>query len=225
MTEYNIKLSKGHILIDNGEGWLLVDTGSPLSCHEAERIDLDGGQFSVPTFILGYNIDADYLSEKIGERVRGLVGMDILRRTGVKIDLPGGKITVGCSTEGMRRVPSSIGLVGYVSVDMNVNGRQARLVLDTGAPVSYISPSFTEGLEAVDHVTDFHPSIFGGTESIETPIFEFPASFVGYGFTMRAGHLPLALRLELSLLGASGVIGLELFRWFPIVIAEDSVWV
>ena len=88
-----------------------------------------------------------------------------------------------------------------------------------------LSPSFTQGLEAVDHVTDFHPSIFGGTESIETPIFEFPASFAGYGFTMRAGHLPLALRLELSLLGASGVIGLELFRRFPIAIAEDSVWV
>ena len=225
MTEYNIKLSKGHILIDNGEGWLLVDTGSPISCHEAERIDLDGGQFSVPTSIPYYNIDADYLSEKTGERVRGLVGMDILRRTGVKIDLPGGKITVGCSTEGMRRVPSSIGLLGYVSVDMNVNGRQTRLVLDTGAPVSYISPSFTKGLKAVGHVTDFHPSLFGGTDTIKTRIFEFPASFAGNDFTMRAGHLPLALQFELGLLGASGVIGLELFNRFPIVIAEDSVWV
>ena len=225
MTEYNIKLSKGHILIDNGEGWLLVDTGSPLSCHEAGRIDLDGGHFSVPTSIPIYNVDANYLSEKIGERVRGLVGMDILGRTHVKIDLPGGKMTFGCSTEGMRRTPSSIGLMGYVSVDMNVNGRQARLILDTGAPISYVFPSITEGVEAVDRVTDFHPSIFGGNDSFETPIFEFPASFAGNDFTMRAGHLPLALRLELGLLGASGVIGLELFRRFPIAIADGFVWV
>ena len=225
MTEYNIKLSKGHILVENGEGWLLVDTGSPHSCHEAGHIDIDGGHYPVPTSIPIYNIDAAYLSEKTGERVGGLVGMDILGRSGVKIDLPGGKMTFGCSTEGMRRVPSSIGLLGYVSVDMNVNGREARLVLDTGAPVSYVFSSFTEGLEAVDHVTDFHPSIFGGTDTFETPIFEFPASFAGNDFTMRAGHLPLALRLELGLLGASGVIGLELFRRFPIAIADGSVWV
>lgn len=225
MTEYNIRLVKGHILLDSGEGWLLVDTGSPLSCHEAGRIDLDGGHFSVSTSIPLYNIDADYLSERIGERVRGLLGMDIIGRFRVKIDLAGGKMTFGCSTDGMRRLPSSLSLMGYVLVDMTVNDRPARIVLDTGAPVSYVSTSYTEGLEAVDRATDFQPLLFGGTKSFETSIFEFPASFAGCDFTMRAGHLPKMTQLELTLLGASGVVGLEIFRRFPVAIADGAVWV
>ena len=224
MTEYNIRLIKDHILLVNGAESLLVDTGSPLSCHEAGRIDLAGGHFSVPASIPVYNIGADYLSEKIGEHVSGLVGMDIIRRFSVKIDVPGGKMTFGCSTDGMHRLPSSIGLMGYVWVDMTVNGRPARIVLDTGAPVSYVSPSFTEGLEAVGSATDFHPTLFGGSDSFETPIFEFPASFAGCDFTMRAGHLPAKEQLELSLLRASGVVGLELFSRFPIAIADGAVW-
>ena len=225
MPEYNIRLVRGHILLANGAEMLLVDTGSPLSCHEAGRIDLAGGHFSVPASIPLYNIGADYLSEKIGEHVNGLVGMDIIGRFPVKIDLPGKKMTFGCSTDGMRRLPSSIGLMGYVLVDMTVNGRPARIVLDTGAPISYVSPSYTEGLEAVDRATDFHPSLIGGNDSFETPIFEFPASFAGCDFTMRAGHIPGMTGLELRLLRASGVVGLELFSRFPIAIADGAVWV
>lgn len=218
MTEYDIKLADGHVLIDGGNGWLLVDTGSPLSFHESGRIILCGQSFSVPTELL--NTDADYLSEHINECVGGLVGMDILGTFGVKFDLPAGKLTFGCPTDGMTRIPSHTGL-GYVSMDMTLNGRPVRVILDSGAPISYVSPSITEGLTPIGYKTDFHPT----AGVFETPIFEFPASFAGKDFTMQAGHLPGLMGMSVSLLGVKGIVGLEILSRFPLAIADGSVWV
>ena len=222
MTEYEIKLSKGHILIHDGEGWLLVDTGSPLSFHESGRITLDGKTRRAFRSFPG--VDAAYVSGKVGERVGGLVGMDILGWAPVKIDLPAGKLTIGCTTEGMTRVPSRTLMTGHVLVDMIVNGRPTSLVLDTGAPVSYVDPSFTEGLEPVGTIIDFMPGLFGGDDTYETHVFEFPASFAGREFMMKAGHLPAEKQLEVSMVGATGAVGYELFSRFPVAFADGSVW-
>ena len=219
MNEYDIRLSRGHVLIDGGEGLLLVDTGSPMSFHENGLIRLCGEEFPVPTTLPG--ADADYVSDKVGERVAGLVGMDILARLGVRIDIPGLRLTLRPSTEGTAPVPSGVSGLGYVFVDMTVSGRPARVILDTGAPVSYISPSFTQGLDPVDHVTDFNPMVPGDT--FETDIFEFPASFAGQDFKMRAGHLPGLFTGMLSMLGMDGVVGMEIFGRVPVVIAGGKV--
>lgn len=218
-NEYDIRLSRGHVLIDGGEELLLVDTGSPMSFHELGRICLCGEEFRVPTSLPGAG--PDYVSDKVGERVAGLVGMDILGSIGMRIDLPGGKLTFHPSTEGMTSVPSGVSGLGYAFVDMTVAGRQARVILDTGAPVSYISPSFTKGLVPVDHVTDFNPMVPGDT--FETDIFELPASFAGHDFPMRAGHLPGMFSGMLSMIGVDGVVGMEIFGRMPVVIADGSV--
>ena len=221
MSEYDIKLSNGHILIEGGNGRLLVDTGSPLSFHESGRLILGGKEFSVPTSLMG--TDADYVSNNVHERVSGLVGMDIIERLGgVRLDIPAGRLTFSCGTEGMRRVPSHTGM-GYVFMDMTVNGHQAQVILDTGAPVSYVSPVLTEGLTPVDRVTDFNPMVPGDT--FETPIFEFPASFAGRDFTMRAGHLPKLMGAMSSMLGVKGVVGMEILGRFPVAIVDGGVWV
>ena len=221
MTEYEIKLTNGHVLIEGGNGRLLVDTGSPLSFHESGRLILGGQEFSVPISLMG--TDAEYVSEHVHDRVSGLVGMDVIGRLGgVRIDVPAGKLTFGGGTEGMTRIPSHVGL-GYVFMNLTVNGRQVQVILDTGAPVSYVSPSLTEGLTPVDRVKDFNPVVPGGT--FETPIFEFPASFAGHDFPMRAGHLPKLMGAAISLLGVKGVVGMEILGRFPVAIVDGSVWV
>ncbi len=221
MSEYDIKLSNGHILIEGGNGRLLVDTGSPLSFHESGRLILGGQEFSVPTSLMG--TDAEYVSNNVHERVSGLVGMDLIGRLGgVRIDVPAGKLAFGCGTDGMMRIPSHVGM-GYVFMDMTVNGRQVRVILDTGAPVSYVSPSLTKGLTPVGRVTDFNPMVPGDT--FETPIFEIPASFAGKDYTMRAGHLPQLMGAAISLLGVEGVVGMEILGRIPVAIVDGSVWV
>ena len=219
-TEYAIITARGHVLIDGGEGLLLVDTGSPMSFHESGRLDLCGESLSVPTSLMG--VGSDYVSDKVGERVTGLVGMDVIGRFGLLVDIPGERLVFGHPTDGMTRVPSRIGM-GYASVEMELSGKTARVILDTGAPTSYVSPSFTDGLEPVDRVTDFNPMVPGDT--FETPVFEFPASFAGHAFTMRAGHLPETMRMMLSMLGVDGVVGLEILSRVPVLVAEGGVWV
>ena len=108
-------------------------------------------------------------------------------------------------------------------MEMLLAGRSARVLLDTGAPTSYVSPSFTEGLTPIGRVTDFNPMVPGDT--FETPVFELPASFVGQDFAMRAGHLPSRLQMMVSMLGADAVVGLEILRRFPVAVAEGEVWV
>ena len=216
----NIILSRDHILIDSADGILLVDTGSPMSFHENGLIHLGDEDFPVPASLMG--VDSSYITEKVGVRVSGLLGMDIISRVGMKIDLLEGKLSFHPSTDGMVRVPSKTGM-GYMSVEMVLAGKPASVILDTGAPTSYVSRSFTGDFSPIGQVTDFNPLVPGDT--FETPIFEFPASFAGSTFTMKAGHLPGSLQMMLSVIGVDGVVGMEILKRFSITIAEGSVWV
>ena len=221
MTEYTIRTVKGHILLTDDRGTvLLIDTGSPRSFHSDGIIALCGESFNAPASLMG--VDADYIADKVGERVDGLVGMDIISRCGLLVDVPGGKAVFGCPTDGMTRVPSRLGM-GYMSVETEVRGHRATVILDTGAPTSYVSESLTDGLPSVGTVEDFNPFVAG--DVFETPIFEFPAAFAGQSFTMRAGHLPKMMGSMLRLLGVDGVVGMELLQRQPILLADGGVWV
>lgn len=219
-TEYRIQTVRGHILLTDDRGSVvLLDTGSPFSFHADGVIALGGETFNVGTSLMG--ADSAYVTENVGTKVDGLVGLDILGLCGLLIDVPGGRVVTAHPTDGMTCVPSGLGF-GYVAVDVDIRGRRAKLILDTGAPTSYVSPSLTDGLAAVDTVTDFNPMVPGGT--FETPIFKFAASFGGRTFRMRAGHLPSELHAMLSLIGADGVVGMELLKRQPLLIAEGRVW-
>lgn len=220
-TEYPIRFVRGHILIrDERDTTLLIDTGSPLSFHCDGVISVGGESFEVPTTLM--DVDSAYITDNVGETVDGLVGMDIIGEGGLLVDVPGGRVVFGCPTDGMTRVPSRLGM-GYMSLEMEIRGRVASVIIDTGAPTSYVSESLTEGLTSHGTVEDFNPFVPG--DVFETPLFEFPASFAGLSFTMRAGHLPQMMGSVLGLLGVDGVVGMELLRQRPLLIAEGGVWV
>ena len=140
----------------------------------------------------------------------------------MKIDIPGGKLTLSPSTDGMSQVPSGMGL-GYMTMEMTLAGRQAKVILDIGAPTSYVSKKYTAGLNPVGQVTDFNPLVPGDT--FETPVFEFPASFAGREFIMKAGYLPDSMQGMLTLMGIDGVVGMEVLKRYPVAIVDGSVWV
>ena len=219
--EYPIRIARGHILLTDDRGTvLLVDTGSPLSFHSDGILSVGDESFGVPTSLMG--VDSAYITDKVGGPVDGLVGMDIIGRGGLLVDVPGGRVVFGCPPEGMVRVPSRLGM-GYMSLEMEVRGRTAKVIIDTGAPTSYVSESLTAGLLPVGTVEDFNPFVPG--DVFETPLFEFPASIAGLPFTMSAGHLPQVMGSMLGLLGVDGVVGMELLRLRPLLIADGGVWV
>ena len=219
--EYPITIVAGHILFDDDRGTcLLVDTGSPFSFHSDAVIEIGDDTFSVPKSLTG--VTADYISDKVGERIDGLVGMNILAELGVLIDVPHGRLVFGHPTDGMKKIPSRCG-VAYLTAEMDIRGRRTKVIIDTGAPTSYVDPSLTEGLDPVGRVEDFNPLVPG--DVFETPVYEFPASFDGHGFTMRAGHLPSILQMAVSIIGISGVVGMELLKWQPLLINSEGIWI
>lgn len=221
MKQYKIELAKGHILFtdDNGAR-LLVDTGSPLSFSSKGNISLCGDTVIVPTSIL--NVDDDYISEKVELKTDGLVGMDIIGKHGLLIDVPGGSLIFGYSSEGMVRIPSSI-TMGYVCMAMKLRDYNANVILDTGAPISYVSPSVTEGLVPYGSVTDFNPFVPGDT--FRTELYEFPSEFAGESLSVSAGHLPPMIQTMISLLGADGVFGMAILGRRKVLISDGGVWV
>ena len=221
MTEYILRLSQGHLLFtdDNGS-CVLVDTGSPLSFHSSGEISIGGDTAFVPKSLL--NVNADYITDNVGVRVEGLLGMDIIGRLGLLIDVPGGRLVFGYPTSGMRLLPSSV-FMGYLLVDMTIRGEVVKVFLDTGAPVSYVSPYLTEDLTPIDTITDFNPLM--PSDTFETPIFEFQASFDEEVFTMKAGNLPTLMQTMISILGVKGVVGMEIFKRKRVLVADGGVWV
>lgn len=225
MKEYRIEQVHGHILIvDDFGSKVLVDTGSPLSFHADGVMQIDGETLRVPASLP--EADSAYVTENVGTKVDGLVGMNFIGRKGLLIDVPGGRLVFGQPADGMTRVPSRYLKLpvfggGYMSVEMEMRGRMVKVLVDTGAPVSYVDPSLTEGLTAVETVTDFNPVV----GRFETPLFEFPAAFAGQAFEMKAGHLPMLLKLQVDMLGAQGVVGMELLKRQPMLFAEDGVWI
>ena len=224
MKDYDILLQNGHILVAEAAGRLLIDTGSPMSFHGAGRFELGGETFKVPKSLM--RVDADYVSEKVfgvrygGTRVEGLVGMDVIGRLGMAVDLSAGKLTFGAGTDGWRRIPSST--FGVVMMDVTVGGRPARVALDTGAPISYIGRGYADGYETIGTVTDFSP--FCETDSFEAPVYEIPVGVGEEEFTMRLGTPPNDVGAMIALCGLDGAIGLELLSRKAVLIANGGVW-
>ena len=219
MKQYDIILQKGHILVAEAGGKLLIDTGSPLSFHSAGRFTLCDQTFNVPASLM--NVNADYISDKVGTRVEGLIGMDIIGRLGMAVDIPAGTVTFGCGTQGWRRIPSAT--FGVASMDITVAGRPARVALDTGAPISYIGRAYAEGYEAVDTATDFSP--LSAADSFEVPVYEIPVCVGGLEMTMRLGTPPADVGAMIAACGLDGAIGLEFLSGNPVLIADGGVWV
>jgi len=48
MESYIIQIHNRHVLIDNGQGLLIIDTGSPFSFHKDGYIQLDVAPIEIP---------------------------------------------------------------------------------------------------------------------------------------------------------------------------------
>ena len=217
---YRLQIVSDHLLIESKGGLLLVDTGSPMSFHKDGVISLSGDTYNVPRSLM--NVNAAYVSGKVSVEVSGLLGMDIIGKYGVLLDVPQGLMAFSPSLEGYIPVPT-FSRQGCLGVFMLVDGKEAKVFVDTGAPTSYIGDSFTNGKVAVDTVSDFSP--MASNETFEAPVYELPAEFAGKAFTMKLGNLPGELKLMLNALGADGAVGMELLKRFPMILSKGQIWI
>lgn len=210
-----------HLLINDNERTLIIDTGSPFSIFNGSDFEFLGMQVSKGPL----PVSPDNISESIGTHVDALVGNDMLQQFAVLVDYSHGTITF--SDEDLS-LPESQAITlgmsfGVPKVTMQLRGKEGSFFLDTGAKISYVKASTLDGLTPDGQATDFYVG-YGG---FETPIYHVPTGIVGYDFNVQYGTLPGVLELSLiGLSGTTGVVGYDFFNSFTVLLdyKNGTLW-
>ncbi|MCC6996086.1 MAG: hypothetical protein IT370_15870, partial [Deltaproteobacteria bacterium] len=180
-----------HLLVEpegGGGRMALVDTGAPFDIGRGRGVELLGATWC-PASDHAAALDAG--EAHLGVALEWLIGWPTLSRGRLWLDWSSGRaqLTAAALTlPGATRVP--LVLQSKVPrVDAVVAGRAVRMVLDTGAPLSYVPPAAVARLTPVRQERDFHPSI----GSFDTGVWCLPTSVAGRAFEIEAGLLPPAL--------------------------------
>lgn len=218
-VSYPIKIINDHIIIDN-EQKMILDTGSPLSFHKSGAICI-GKSIEVPTSLPG--ISDKYLSDKVAYDVYGLIGMDIISKFPILISVKDGFVFFNDDTQYYNRfVSCEHNNTGLLCVYLKINGRIAKMILDSGAKVSYINPCFVDGMVTNDCAYDYSPYIGDFLTSLyncRTELFK-----LGITYEQLFGTPPQWLATLLSQYGVDGIIGIDLFKRFRIQIKGGELF-
>ena len=215
-----------HIII-NDEQNVLIDTGSPLSFHQSGQIVLGNETFNVPSSVLG--VTSEYLSQKVGKEINGLVGMDILNKNPIMISLKDKMMFINDDAvyrEKLRRAVPGGPIGGIIGVEMSINGRVARMLVDTGAKISYIKKEFVEGLNIKDIVEDFSPYI----GDFKTPVYSCQTELLSSNGNVIAsymqdyGEMPQIVLMTIEMVKMDGIIGFDLFKKFRLQLKQGEIY-
>ena len=210
---FSIHLFDGHLIFEYNGLKVLVDTGSPITIGKEKNFEFMGLQYSCETNFLGKGIPE--ISSLMGFSIDVLMGLDLIRQFYIKTDYQNKEITF--STEEIPfEANCSIPIVlenGAVCVNLNVEGHAVKFALDTGAKISYIDASFTDGKPVIETKSDFSPMI----GNFNTPIYSMRASAGNQTFPVNFGKLPSLIASMLKMMGIYGAIGFDLFNAFTIL--------
>jgi hypothetical protein len=213
VKSFCIDLFDGHLIFEDNGQKVLVDTGSPVTIGMDSHFDFMGNQYNCHTNFLGKNIPE--ISEMMGYDIDVLMGLDLLRQFYIQTDYQSKKITFS-SEEMLFEAICSVPIIqenGVVCINLIVDGRSAKLALDTGAKISYIDKSYTDGRTIVETREDFSPLI---NRTFNTPIYSMEAIIGDQPFPVNFGNLPSEIAMMLRAMGLLGAIGFDLFNAFTV---------
>lgn len=212
---FNIVLFDGHLIFEDNGLKVLIDTGSPTTISRTGSFDFMGHKFSCMTNLGGNGISE--LSEMMGYDIDVLMGMNLIEQFYIQTDYKRKEIVFSSEKlpfESIGTTPIIRGNMGEVVICLSVKGQEVKLLLDTGAKISYIDEQFTIGETIVDTKDDFNPL----TGDFKTPIYSMVASVGGQPFPVSFGTLPYGLAMALRRMGLAGAIGYDLFNAFTVLL-------
>ena len=145
--------SNGYVITEIEGNLYVVDTGSPLSFNYngLDRITINGDNYALGNSIICQKEQGDSIT---GVDLSGFIGLDILQRTDLTIDYENRELFFGIKenvkpSPDFYYMPFKLFFGSYILTDnIILNGRHLENVLiDTGAPISYVSKNIAESLE------------------------------------------------------------------------------
>ena len=211
---YSLVIERKHGILINEEGRrLLIDTGSPINignpfmlCGEIQNSS-NLGMLS-------------QIKEQSGLEIDGLIGMSTLRKWNIRLDYPNKKVQFsstpfempGCKTA----IHTLFGMAIFFDATLDGTTQKRRVILDSGAPISYIKPELVKQFAPIDSIADFHPEIGEFTVPIY-PEMQMSISNGSYRLPVNFGVLPGASLISLSTSVLSdAIIGYDLLSKVPV---------
>lgn len=191
-----------HILAEIGQDRVLIDTGSPSSIGDGGTIRIGNSEYQIAPAFMGATVNE--IGRLIATRISALLGMDILNRLDLRIDLDDGKFTVteGTMNFGGTNIPTG-SFQGVPIIRVGFGHGEEKCFFDTGAKLSYLHSSLAGSYPVVGADTDFFP----GFGEFRTEVRKARVKIGGRGYNIRFGTLPPILEAGLLLAGVKGIIG------------------
>lgn len=232
MNDFSYKMIvwNRHFLIESNDSIILIDTGSPKSFHKKGKIEIAGHTYSVPITLMG--IDTNYLKEKVGCEVAGLIGMDILNDFSVWFNTPKFGNFIGFfdlkdfSDFANQDFPVT-DFMGCPCIELSVKGKRGQFIFDTGAHIPYISDKFIDNETVCCGITtDFSPIL--NQETFDLKLFYLESELKGFNgdgrFNAMYAQMPKKLEMILSPFRIDGIIGFDLINQFRLIVRDGRVY-
>lgn len=212
MVTLPLTTSNGHFIVTVDDKNYILDTGSPVSYSFADRTSFvlfgDKHLTFLPFPLKGVKEEIEELVEMPVSGIIGLSTMKELKR--LEISKEDGYVKFGGDSVS-DRYTYSIPIEesnGVLTTTIKVNGKDTRVILDTGARIDYMDPSLLDTTNPVSHERDYNPILghfevdgykttYGiGDQEIETITYAATDMLKNYVLSMGIG-------------GVNGVVGLN----------------
>lgn len=164
MTSLPLRKSEGHFIITAGGENYIIDTGASVSCSCYGQTEVVIGDRKFRVYPLPFERVGEKISELVHIPIAGLIGLDIMEELGsMEISEEEGCVRFGAETapaSGDHSFPFEL-TTGFrvLLADLKVNGRDIKVILDTGARIDYMDPAILDTSAAVSHERDYNPII------------------------------------------------------------------
>jgi hypothetical protein len=202
----------GYMLIPNGDSMLLVDTGAP-QCFGHGLHGVPGVPEN-PLESMDGLLTIDWLVEQVHHEFHGLIGAEVLRERTLVIDPRDSTVELQRSIISANAGVPVRHLMNVPIVDGFVADRPCEMIFDTGAPLGFVPGEIVTGLEPVDRVSEFYPTL----GPFETDVYELPLQIGNECQVLRFGVLPEAAAQMHASAGLSVLVGLGLLDHYRISI-------
>ena len=219
--DFHLQMINGHLLAEIENKFVLIDTGIPISLGKDPEFYFLNQVHPLSRDYMGVTLD--YLERMVGTTIDILLGMDILNKYFLTIDLAGNRLTI--SSRSLVAPINGIPMTSFMNVPIasfSVKGKDCQMFIDTGARLSYVDHKIASTLTPVGKERDFYP----GLGEFETSVFEIPFQIGRREIILRCGVLPPLLEKTVLLTGKSGIVGSELYQKYLVNLAfpENAIY-